>query len=460
MKIAFYTLGCKVNQYETQALKEKFQSLGYTPVEEQEEADIYVVNTCTVTGLADRKSRQFIRRVKRNHPNCVTAVIGCYAQANPDEVAAIEGVDIVLGTNEKNALPQVVKDFIENRAEATQIVRVRSYEELIHYEETGIITNMESRTRAYIKVQEGCDRFCSYCIIPYARGIVRSRAPKEIVAEAESLIRQGFKEIVITGINTALYGTEDGFRNAHPDVFAGLEDAAAIEGIIAALDRLPGDFRIRLGSLEPTVINRLQATRLTNYPKLCPHMHLSLQSGSDQILSAMNRHYDRDQYLAMVKALREFDPGYGLTTDLIAGFPGETQEDLADSVAMIEEVLFHHVHVFPYSKRSGTKAADLMNHLAPAIKKERAEQLAKAASIAAKEFFKLLEGTTRSVLFEEYHVQTNEVSGFTDNYIKLYCELAPGVTAEQVLNRFCRVTLGTPYLDGIKGYCENVREGV
>ncbi|HVI39423.1 MAG TPA: MiaB/RimO family radical SAM methylthiotransferase, partial [Anaerovoracaceae bacterium] len=318
MKIAFHTLGCKVNQYETQALKEKFLQRGYELVGEDDFADVYVINTCTVTGLSDRKSRQFIRRVKKINPDSITAVIGCYAQVNPDEAKNIEGVNIVAGTNEKNKLP----DYIEEYAKTKGVdCHIKELGQLTEYEETGIITSMDSRTRAFIKVQEGCNKFCSYCIIPYARGTVRSRAKAEIVKEAESLIRQGFKELVLTGINTALYGMEKEFSNAAEGQinYEEQEKVYGIEVIVQALNDLPGDFRIRLGSLEPNVINSDYAKGLLKYERLCPHLHLSLQSGSDQILKEMNRSYSSNDYLQLVKMLKEHDAGYGITTDIIVG---------------------------------------------------------------------------------------------------------------------------------------------
>ena len=457
MKIAFYTLGCKVNQYETQALKEKFSALGYITVDEQEPADVYVVNTCTVTGLADRKSRQYIRRMKKRNPGCVTAVIGCYAQANPEEVKAIEGVDIVLGTNEKNDLPEYVGRYLAERQDngqtAAQLSHIKSYEELDCYEETGIITSMESRTRAYIKIQEGCDQFCSYCVIPYARGGIRSRGLEEIVSEAESLIRKGFKEIVLTGINTALYGRENGFK-ARQGVPEG------IEGVISLLSELPGDFRLRLGSLEPTVINADCAARLLRYEKLCPHMHLSLQSGSEKILKAMNRHYTCADYFSIKETLRQNDAAYGLTTDIIVGFPGETEDDFSESIRLVEMIGYSKVHIFPYSKRPGTAAASFEEQVPPNIKKERAARLAEAADLASARFLKGLTGTVRKVLFEEYSEQDAEISGFSDNYIRVYCAVPDRAKAEAMLNQFRDVRMGRPYKDGIKGDCGSDTNGV
>ncbi|MGN0710985.1 MAG: MiaB/RimO family radical SAM methylthiotransferase, partial [Anaerovoracaceae bacterium] len=333
MLIAIKTLGCKVNQYETEMLKERFQKKGHEIVNENDFADVYIINTCTVTSLADRKSRQYIRKMKKSNPKAVIAVTGCYAQVSPEEVAAIQEVDIVAGTNKKGELPELIEQYINEKQENTISV-VDGYEGLCEYMETGIITSMESRTRAYIKVQEGCNRFCSYCIIPYARGKVRSRRVKEVVEEAKSLISQGFKEIILTGINTALYGMEEGFAEADGMLAAGsaaggngnsIEKCEGIEILLKELEEIDGDFRIRLSSLEPTVINADYVKRLMKYKRLCPHLHLSVQSGSDKILKAMNRRYDRAEYLEIVRVLKEFDPGFGITTEIIAGFPGETE---------------------------------------------------------------------------------------------------------------------------------------
>ncbi len=445
MKVAFHTLGCKVNQYETEAMREQFKSRGAETVGEDEFADVYVINTCSVTNLADRKSRQYIRRMKKLNPASVVAVTGCYVQTAPEEVASIEGVDIVVGTNLKTKLCDMVFELAENRTAA--VCRVLPYEELTDYEDAGSIVSMESRTRAYIKIQEGCNRFCSYCIIPYARGSVRSRRASEIVKEAETLVNKGFREIILTGINTALYGAEPGFR---PDVGgknAAGEDIAelsGIESIIAAVDAIPGDFRIRLSSLEPTVINAAFVKRLFRYGKLCHHLHLSAQSGSDSVLKAMNRRYDRAEYLEITRALKEFDPLYGITTDIIVGFPGETEEDFAASLALTEEVGFCRTHVFQYSRRRGTKAAEMADQVPAQVKKERSERLIAAGEAASRAFFGKNAGTRARVLFERTDEKTGMPTGYTDNYIKVYLD-----SADAVPDGFCEVTLTRPFEEGM-----------
>ena len=444
MKIAFHTLGCKVNQYETEGLKENFKKAGHEVVPDTEFADAYVINTCTVTNLADRKSRQFIRRARAINPDAAIAVTGCYVQVAPEEVAAIEGVDIIAGTNEKSAMVSLVEDYIHNGGKIRQ---VKSYEELDTYEEIGTITSMESRTRAYIKIQEGCDRFCSYCIIPFARGSVRSRKPSEILKEAESLVEAGFKELILTGINAALYGTERGFvcDIDDPDI----ENMYGIEIIIHLLDRMPGDFRIRLSSLEPTAVNSDYVKRLLEYDRLCHHLHLSIQSGSSSIISAMNRNYTREDYLDIVKALRAKDPHYGITTDIIVGFPGETDNDFADSMNMVREACFLKVHAFQYSKRKGTAAALMDNQIEPQIKKSRSAALIAEADRVSKEFMTACTGEIRQVLFEE--ADKDKITGYTDNYIKAYAE-ADG----KYLNTLRNVKITGLMYDGVS--CEILEE--
>ena len=444
MKIAFHSLGCKVNQYETEALTERFREKGNEIVGETDFADVYIVNTCTVTALADRKSRQYIRRMKKINPDSIVVVTGCYSQVAPEEVAAIEGVDIVAGTNEKSRIPSLVDEYIKNGC-GEKIVRVLPREEIKGYDEMGIITSMESRTRAYIKVQEGCRMFCSYCLIPYARGDLRSREPENILKEAEALIAQGFKEIILTGINTALYGEEEGFMERHPEC----EGLKGIEIVIKMIIDLDGDFRIRLSSLEPNVIDAEYVKRLFRYDKLCHHLHLSLQSGSDRVLSLMNRHYTGREYLDIVDTLKAFDADYGVSTDIIGGFPGETDRDFRDSLDMIEKAGFCKVHAFNYSKRPGTKAAAMKGHLPHDLKKKRTLALIDKGNEAAQRFFIQCAGSTRRVLFEEFDIASGEFIGYTDNYIRVYVKGEEG--GKYRLNEFCDVKLISRYKDGMKG---------
>lgn len=437
MKAAFYTLGCKVNQYETESMREQFRQAGFTVVPENEAADVYVVNTCTVTNMADRKSRQYIRKAHKLNPDAVIAVTGCYAQMDKETVAGIEGVTIVTGTDEKSRILELVQERLGSTASGqpgssegeTSVCDVKSYDELNKYEELGVITEMEGRTRAFIKIQEGCDRFCSYCIIPFARGKVRSRSRDEIVREVSGLVQSGYREIVLTGINTALYGTDLGYGGIAP--------------LIEAIDAIPGDFRIRLSSLEPTVIDADYAAGLLKYGKLCHHLHLSAQSGSDSVLAAMNRHYTHDDYLGIVQKLRAADPFYGISADVIVGFPGESDEDFDESVRLIRESDLVKTHVFKYSVRRGTRAAGMADQVDEKIKNKRSGILISEAEKVQRAFLEKCRGTTRRVLFEQE--EDGMMTGYTDSYIKVY------VPAAGLLGQFAEVKLMELHEDGMVG---------
>ena len=484
MKIAFHTLGCKVNQYESEAMAQIFRQRGHEIVDERDFADVYVINTCTVTAVADKKSRQYIRRMKKVNPASIIAVTGCYAQIRPDEVAGIAGVDIVTGTNEKRALI----DYVETRAKAhTEAASadadtncrlcIHPYEELNDFEDMGIVSSRETRTRAYIKIQEGCNRFCSYCVIPYARGPVRSRSLDDIIAEAKALIDGGCKELVLTGINTAqydmegrdLYGASDSTAAASADSTSAASadsntaELFGVEKAIAAINALEGDFRIRLSSLEPAVVDSDYVKRLFKYDKLCHHLHMSAQSGSDNILAAMNRPYTLDQYYEMVNTLFEFDDCYGISTDIIVGFPGEKESDFQESCKIVSECSFCRTHIFKYSKRPLTKAADMKNQVAPQVKARRADELEKVAAQAAEGFFQInlaaaQEGRTERVLLEEIVEKPDGrfLTGYTGNYIRTYIDIGPGNpsgidpgSAELLLDRFAKVKLTGILYDGM-----------
>jgi len=425
MKVAFHTLGCKVNQYETQAIREDFENNGFFTVEEKEFADVYVINTCTVTNLADRKSRQYIRRMKRLNPDSIMVATGCYVQMSKDELKGISEIDLLIGNNLKSKIYEMTMDKLKEKD--VNRVNVLTYDELKDYEDLGMVNSIEGRTRAYIKIQEGCNRFCSYCIIPYARGKVRSRDLDEIKKEAELLIDKGYKEIVLTGINTALYGR---------DIDLNIEDA------IRAVCSIDGDFRVRLSSLEPTVVTKENINSLLKYDKLCHHLHLSLQSGSNNVLKNMNRKYTREEYLDIVKMLRSFDETYNITTDIIVGFPGETEEDFHDSMEIIEKALFGKVHGFKFSKRKGTKAALMNDVIDGKIKNDRIDRLFKLAKEKSEEFRRLNRDKVTTVLFEE---KTKEglMAGFTDNYIKVFTD-----HDEKLIGEFVKVKILDIYLDG------------
>ena len=450
-KVSFHTLGCKVNQYETEAMKEKFLKAGYEVMPDGSPADIYIINTCTVTNLADRKSRQFIRRAKKLSLESFVVATGCYVQVKPEEAAAIEGVDMIVGVNEKAKIFEYIEAELESRGKAgAATAHVLDYDELSEYRSDGIISAMEGKSRAFIKIEEGCNRFCSYCIIPFARGKVRSRAPEEVVEEARQLIAAGFKEIVLTGINTALYGTDLGM--------------GGIEPLIGMLDSLEGDFRIRLSSLEPTVINKEYVKSLLKYDKLCHHLHLSLQSGSDKILAAMNRRYDRKDFLEIVQVLREFDPYYGITSDIIAGFPGEDEEDFNDSLSMIRGAGIDRVHSFKYSKREGTVAAGMSGQVTDKVKQERGRVLQEVGEEVSLKRREMMKGIVRPVFLEELvqkkgpsgepsEEPSREVesfaAGYSDNYIRVYVR-----NAESLIGKLVDVRFGGIMEDGVEGIIE------
>lgn len=471
MKVSFYTLGCRVNQYETEMMRGRFEALGYETVAEGEWADVYIINTCTVTSMADRKSRQFIRRMKRVNPEAFVCVTGCYAQVSAEEVAAVIGVNLVVGTSDKGEIARLVDERINGGCEKRGLsdgehgeVLVRPHGQGEEYVETGVVASMEGRTRAYVKVQEGCNRFCSYCEIPFARGVVRSRQPMDVLEEASSLLKRGFREIVLTGINTALYGTEDYFK---PEFPAGYEKYAALwkescdeSGvckygtglglILAMINDLPGDFRIRIGSLEPTVVNKSDLGSILGYEKLCHHLHLSIQSGSDNVLKSMNRNYVRADYLEITKALFEFDPHFGISTDIIAGFPGESDDDFRDSIDIEENVDFCKVHAFDYSRRAGTVADRMPGQLDPAVKKSRVRELIEAGDESQQRFFLSCIGDRRRVLVEDYDAKSGLYSGYTDNYIRTYFAAAEGDLDGRLCGEFIDVTMVEPFGDGMK----------
>ena len=422
MKVAFHTLGCKVNHYETEAIKEAFVSRGAEIVGEEDPADVYVINTCTVTNIADRKSRQFIRRAKKTNPDAIIVVTGCYAQVAADDVAAMPEVDLVMGNNRKSEICGLVmekfvaKSSTEAPAEGLDAdrghaeVRVIPRDELTFYEDLGKIKSAsDEMSRAYIKIQDGCDRFCSYCLIPYARGPVRSRKANEIVEEVRDLVEAGFREVVLTGINTALYGTEAGAEHSLSELLTMLDELETSE-----------DFRIRLSSLEPTVVDKDNVEEIIRHRRLCHHLHLSVQNGSDSVLKAMNRHYTREEYLDIVFMLRNHDPLFGITTDIIVGFPGETEKDFEDTLDIVKKSAFGRTHVFRYSPRKGTAGAAMKDAVPEQIKKERAEALESLGEKAAKAFTGANLGITHTILIEES--SDGYATGYTGNYIKTYIE--------------------------------------
>ena len=449
--VSIFTLGCKVNQYESQAIAESFRRAGCR-IADGETADIFVVNSCSVTRMADRKSRQFMRRVRKHNPQALVIVMGCYPQTNPKEVARIEEADILLGTTGKLQAVSLAEAWFATPSEHRQ-KQIIVDDPVVHqtqYEQHEGITGMETKTRALIKIQEGCDRFCSYCIIPHARGAVRSRSACAIQKEAELLISQGYKEITLTGINTALYGTEKGFTD---DLNTGLN---GIEIIVKALNDLPGDFLIRLGSMEPTVIDADYIARLFAYEKLAHHVHLSVQSGSDAVIARMNRHYTAEDYLNIVQACRAFDPLYGITTDIIAGFPGESEADFKASMDIVRRAQYLHVHAFPYSRRLYTPAADMPDQIAPPVKKQRNRDLIECAEAVSRQFRARMIGSVQRVLAEE--LEQTEEGSFWKGHCSNFCTVYFRDPSMRDVNRFAslenqwiNVRIDAVYRDGVRG---------
>lgn len=400
--MAFHTLGCKVNQYETQAMGELFENKGYTLVDDTEVADVYVINTCTVTNIGDKKSRQFIRRVKRNNPDAIIAVVGCYAQTAPEEVLEIEGVNIVIGTNDRNRIVQLVEDSKINEKVnlVDDIMKVKEFEEMT-------IKDVKEQTRAFLKIQEGCNQYCAYCIIPYARGPIRSRKKADIVKEVKSLVSSGFKEVVLTGIHVASYGKD---LDGEDTLIEVLKEVNAIEGLE----------RIRLSSLEPTLFTEDFLQELSKLHKLCEHFHLSLQSGCDKILKKMNRKYTTGEYRKIVQRIRRVYPKIALTTDIIVGFPGETPSDFEATYDFVKEIGFSSIHVFKYSPRKGTPAATFKEQVDGKTKHTRSEKLISLGEELRKEYYLQFVGDTKTVLFE---TETKDLKGYmegnTDNYLKV-----------------------------------------
>ncbi len=396
-KVAFCTLGCKVNQYETEAMTALFKNRGYEIASFQDICDIYVINTCTVTGEGERKSRQMIRRAHSLNPESVVVVTGCYSQVATEKVASLDGVSIVMGTSERARIVEIVEEYIEKnkKPQIEDIMKKRDYEEM-H------ISSYEDKTRAFVKIEDGCTEFCSYCIIPFARGPVRSRNPESIKKEVETLAENGYREIVLTGIHIGSYGKD-------------LKDKTLIDAIKAA-NEVEKIKRIRLGSVEPRVLTEDFINEIKNMPKVCDHFHISLQSGCDRTLKAMNRKYTTKEYELCVKNLRKAYKNPAITTDIIAGFPGETEEDFAISCDFMEKIRFSEAHIFPYSARSGTKAADFPNQLEKKVKNERAGKMIEISKRLHNEYLSEFIGQTKEVLFER-KTKDGYFEGHMSNYI-------------------------------------------
>ena len=398
-KVAFITLGCKVNQYETNAMAQEFLEKGYQVVEHTEFADIYVINTCTVTNMSDRKSRQMLRRVKELNENAVVVACGCYAQVAKSELEKIEEVDLILGNNEKKNIVELVEKFEKSKKKELEVEDVMYQKEFVEF---GDVVYTE-KTRAVIKIQDGCDRFCSYCIIPYARGRVRSRKPEAIISEIKKIAEEGIKEVVITGIHIASYGKD--FKDENYRLIDLLEEINKIDGIE----------RIGLGSLEPLLITEEFVSRLVKLEKICHHFHLSLQSGCDETLKRMNRRYTTQEFKNIVNLLRENYKDVNLTTDIIVGFPGETEEEFNKTYEFLKEIKFYKMHVFKYSQRKGTKAAVMKGQIDGNKKEERSQKLIELSNNNEKEYNEMYVGKEVEILWEEE--KDGFYRGHTKNYI-------------------------------------------
>lgn len=407
--VSFYTLGCKVNQYETNAMEQQFIKNNYEIVENTQKADIYVINTCTVTNMAERKSRQMLRRVKEINPSAVLVVCGCYAQVAKNELEQIPEIDIILGINEKNEIVQIVENYMEKMAEQnkkSQEAEIDDVSKQKEFLDFGDVTYTE-KNRAVVKVQDGCNMFCSYCIIPYARGRIRSRKIESVVSEIKKIAKEEIKEIVITGIHVASYGKD--FDNENTSKKIRLID------LLEAINKVDGIDRIRLSSLEPTIVDEEFATRLSKLDKICDHFHLSLQSGCDETLKRMNRKYTTQIYRDAVATLRKYYPEASFTTDVIVGFPGETDEEFAKTYEFLKEIDFYRLHVFKYSPRRGTVAEKMPNQIDGNKKEERSNKLIELSNNTENKHNKNYIDKTVKVLFEEF--EDGFFKGHTTNYM-------------------------------------------
>ena len=397
-KVAFCSLGCKVNQYETNAMAQKFIEQGYQVVEFDEPADIYIVNTCTVTSIADRKSRQMLRRAKELNKDSILVACGCYAQVAPDEIAKIEDIDLIIGNNEKKDIIELIENHIKENGIESMVSDVMYKKE---YVEFGPTTYTE-KTRAVIKVQDGCDRFCSYCIIPYARGHIRSRKIDKVIEEVKDIVSKGYKEVVITGIHVASYGRD-------------FKDGTTLIDLLEKINEVEGLQRIRLSSIEPIIMTDDFINRLAKLDKICNHFHLSLQSGCTETLKRMNRRYTAEEFMDATQRLRSKFPDAALTTDVIVGFPGETDEEFEKTYEFLRKIKFYHMHVFKYSPRKGTKAAVMPNQIDSSIKEIRSKKLIELSNNNELEYNKSYIGKEVEVLFEEEDGEYYK--GHTSNYM-------------------------------------------
>jgi len=412
-RAAFFTLGCKVNQYETEALKNIFRQKGYEIVDFSNKAEVYVINTCTVTHLSDRKSRQAIRRAHKNNPRGLVAVTGCYAQLAWEKIKEIPGVDLIVGTPGKKDLPELIQEA-KGRRTSYPLVKVKELDEKITFEEMPL--EKVGRTRAFIKIEDGCEHFCSYCLVPYARGRVRSRKLEDLVEEVERLTASGTKEIVLTGVNLGAYGKD-------------LGEEMSLAEVIKELERVPTLNRFRLSSLEPTDFTMELIEVLADSDKVCHHFHIPLQSGDDYILKRMNRFYSTDEYSKLISYLRYIMPGMALTTDVMVGFPGEGKESFRNTYRFVEEMAFSRLHVFKYSPRPGTGAYEFTDFLSPQEKDRRSKMLMDLGNRLAAEYSRTFLGKVAEVLFEQ-EMEFKVLEGLSRHYQRIRAPAEPKMSGE------------------------------
>ena len=385
-KGALHNLGCKVNAYEVEAMQQLLENAGYETVPFEEGADVYVINTCTVTNIADRKSRQMLHKAKKMNPDAIVVATGCYAQADTEKLKEDTAVDLILGNNQKTQIVEALEEYEKEHAKQVQVIEINHTKE---YEELSISSTAE-HVRAYIKVQDGCNQFCTYCIIPFARGRVRSRKIEEVLSEVETLAAKGYKEVVLTGIHLSSYGVD------FPK-----EERESLLSLIQAVSRVEGISRIRLGSLEPRIITEEFLEGIVKTGKVCPHFHLSLQSGCNKTLKNMNRRYSAQEYAEKCELIRKFYPVPALTTDVIVGFPQETEEDFEESYEFVKKIHFYETHIFKYSRRHGTKAASMDGQLTEAAKAQRSDRMLELHEIRAREYEEAMIGKKMELLLEE-----------------------------------------------------------
>ena len=384
---ALHNLGCKVNSYETEAMQQLLEEAGYEIVPFHEKADVYIINTCTVTNIAERKSRQMLHRAKKQNPDAVVVAAGCYVQAAAEELKADLAVDVIIGNNKKQDLVPILEEYFKDKSDSSHVIEISETHE---YERLSI-HKIADHTRAFLKIQDGCNQFCSYCIIPYTRGRVRSRRPDEVVAEVRELAAAGYQEVVLTGIHLSSYGVDFKEEEKKENLLSLIKQVHEVEGIR----------RIRLGSLEPRIITEEFAQALASMPKFCPHFHLSLQSGCDKTLKRMNRHYTTEEYAAGCEILRRYFDNPAITTDVIVGFPGETEEEFEETKAFLERIGFYEMHIFKYSRRAGTRADRMPEQVPEQVKSVRSEVLLKLEKQMSKAYRESFSGKKKTVLLEE-----------------------------------------------------------